>query len=148
MKNEIEDTQPINSDSENQNKTIDVFDVGGKKIDKIISDKEKKDLTPTEEADIAWRESETEKNSVKTQVWKAFKNSIYPLASLIGLLLTILAIFWGYKISSISEPIGGIKTDIEYLKNYNNQDVKPAITKINEIKIRMEYIDNNTQKTQ
>ncbi|MDO8505041.1 MAG: hypothetical protein Q7S48_00445 [bacterium] len=104
--------------------TEDTVDEPGRTISGSMSSQE---LTPLEENDIRWRQSETNKNKAKTACWTALKPCIIALSTILSLLLIFLSVFWAYKISSISEPIGGIKNEIGNLNKYNDQEVKPRL---------------------
>lgn len=84
-----------------------------------------KELTPLEENDIKWRQSETKKNNAKIACWNALRPCICVVSTIISILLILLGVFWAYNISSISEPIGGIKVQINELNKYKDEEIKP-----------------------
>lgn len=104
----------------------------------VVSGKSsKKEPTPLEENDIKWRQSEVRKNDAKTDCWKVFKPCIVVVFSIISVGLVLLGIFWAYQISSIAEPIGGIKTDITDLKKYNDEEAKPRFRTLDSINTQL-----------
>lgn len=130
-KEEVDGTIPVLSIENQKDRTSDSSSIDSdtsviKKTTIGISDLPQ-NLTPLQQSDIEWRQSETAKNKAKTACWNALKPSIVVLFSIVSVLLVLLGIFWAYQISSISEPIGGIKDQISNLNKYNDEEVKPRL---------------------
>mgnify|MGYP001598211881 FL=1 len=82
----------------------------------------------------------------KASFFRVAKWGVGILMTLLGLIATVLAIFYAYNISNVAEPIGGIKVEIEHLKE-DNKDTKGKIQKL-EDQVR-DFLQNKTiQKTQ
>ena len=90
---------------------------------------EGKNLTPLEISRTKYYNSEKKKNDAKTAVLNVLKYLIPIFVSLIVGLLAIFGGIWAYKLNNIAEPIGGIKVEIQYIKE-NIADTKAQIQKL------------------
>lgn len=64
----------------------------------------------------------------KASFWKTLKGIAHAFAWLLGLLVAVLSVFWAYSLTSIAEPIGGVKADIQSIKE-ENKEIKIQIQK-------------------
>lgn len=104
---------------------------------------EGKNLTPFEISRTKYWNSEKKKNDAKTAVLNVLKYLIPIFTSFIVGLLAIFGGIWAYKLNNIAEPIGGIKVEIQYIKE-NMTDLK---IQIKEIQSKLDKINskNTTQ---
>jgi hypothetical protein len=65
----------------------------------------------------------------KASFFRVAKWGVGILLTLLGIIATVLAIFYAYSISNVAEPIGGIKVEIEHLKE-DNKDSKDRLKKV------------------
>lgn len=110
-----EDTTTIDQDIENENIS-----------EKNEQTQESKNLTPFEISRTKYWNSEKKKNDAKTAVLNVLKILIPIFTSLTVGLLAIFGGIWAYKLNNIAEPIGGIKVEIQYIKE-NITDLKLQI---------------------
>ncbi len=120
---------------------------GGKFVDKVtnstestpdlnnevISDENESENTsenysakPVDIAKQKYYESQKSLIDAKAECWNRFKTIMTVSGVFIGLIIAFLGIFWAYKISNIAEPIGGIKNEMQNIKDENN-DLKNRI---------------------
>jgi cell division protein FtsB len=86
-------------------------------------------LTPFEISRTKYYNSGKRKNDAKVAVLNILKYLIPIFVSFLVGLLAILGAIWAYKLNNITEPIGGIKVEIQYIKeNYN--DIKDQMQKL------------------
>ena len=90
---------------------------------------EGKNLTPFEISRTKYWNSEKKKNDVKIAVLNVLKYLIPIFCSLIVGLLAIFGGIWAYKLNNIAEPIGGIKVEIQYIKE-NFKEIKDKVQKL------------------
>lgn len=76
---------------------------------------------PVDIAKQKYYESQKKLNDSKTECWNRFKTIMTVAGVFVGLIITFLGIFWAYKISSIAEPIGGIKNEMQNIKDENKE---------------------------
>lgn len=96
-----------------------------------------KELTPLEESEKEYRDSEVRKNESKILLFNALKKCAFALASILSIVIVVVAAGWAYGLTNISEPIGSIKTEIEHLKKYNEEDVKPVLKKLDSVYLQL-----------
>ncbi len=101
--------------------------------DEVISDENESENTsenysakPVDIAKQKYYESQKSLNDAKIVCWNRFKTIMTVSGVFIGLIIAFLGIFWAYKISNIAEPIGGIKNEMQNIKDDNN-DLKDRI---------------------
>ncbi len=87
--------------------------------------------TPFEISRIKYYDSEKEKNDAKTAVFNILKYLIPIFTSLIIGLLAFFGGVWAYKLNNIAEPIGGLKIEVQYLKE-NISELKNEIRNLQE----------------
>lgn len=101
-----------------------------KEIESEVEEVEKgKPSTPFEISRTKYYNSEKKKNEAKTAVLNVLKYLIPIFVSLVVGLLAIFGGIWAYKLNNIAEPIGGIKVEIQYIKE-NIADTKTQIQKL------------------
>jgi len=83
---------------------------------------------PVDIAKQKYYESEKNLGDSKTACWNRFKTIMTVAGIFIGFLISFLAIFWAYKLNNIAEPIGGIKAEMQSIKD-ENKDIKAKIQK-------------------
>lgn len=103
--------------------------------DEIITDENESDNTsdnysakPVDIAKQKYYESQKNLNDSKTACWNCFKTIMTVAGIFIGVIIAFLGIFWAYNLSNIAEPIGGIKAEMQFIKN-DNKDIKERIQK-------------------
>ena len=72
--------------------------------------------TPFEISRTRYYDSEKRKNDAKTAVFNVLKYLIPIFTSIIIGLLAFFGSVWAYKLNNIAEPIGGLKVEVQYLK--------------------------------
>ncbi len=77
--------------------------------------------TPADISRDAYHKSQREYYDSKRNVFERFKTIITITAWFLGFAVTILTVIWGYSISSIAEPIGGIKEQMKNLKEQQDE---------------------------
>jgi len=118
--------EEIQKGSEIQSTNTEIVEENGVSIQNHLS--ENYSPKPVEIAQQKFYESQKELEDTKIKCWKVLKIVITVIGGLLTLVITILAVFWAYNLSSISEPIGGIKSDITNLKD-ENKEIKNRIEK-------------------
>ncbi len=88
--------------------------------------------TPFEISRIRYYDSEKKKNDAKTSVFTVLKYLIPIFASIIIGLLAFFGGIWAYKLNNIAEPIGGLKVEVQYLKE-NITELKTKIKDLQNI---------------
>lgn len=88
-----------------------------------IADKTEEDFvnqgrspTPFEISRTLFYDSEKKKNDAKASVFNVLKYLIPIFTSIIIALLAFFGGVWAYKLNNIAEPIGGLKVEVQYLK--------------------------------
>lgn len=99
---------------------------------------EGKNLTPFEISRKEYYESEKKKDDAKAKLFDAIRLVIY-ISLGFG---AIYGIVWAYKVNNIAEPIGGIKVEIQYIKE-NIADTKAQIQKLQD---KVDQIERNNVK--
>ena len=92
---------------------------------KGTEEKIKKNQTPAEISRKKYYDSEKKKDNAKAKLFDAIKYAIYILLGFGA----IYGIVWAYKVNNIAEPIGGMKVEIQYLKE-NLKDTKDQVRKL------------------
>lgn len=72
--------------------------------------------TPFEISRTRFYNSEKKKNDAKASVFNVLKYLIPIFTSIIIGLLAFFGGVWAYKLNNIAEPIGGLKVEVQYLK--------------------------------
>jgi len=103
--------------------------------DKGTEEKIEKNQTPAEISRKKYYDSEKTKNDAKAKLFDAIKYAIYILLGLGA----IFVIIWAYKVNNIAEPIGGMKVEIQYLKD-NLKDIKDQMQKLQD---KVDVIEKN-----
>lgn len=97
-----------------------------KEIESEVEETEKgKPSTPFEISRTKYYNSEKKKNEAKTKLFDATRYAIYIILGFGA----IYGIVWAYKVNNIAEPIGGMKVEIQYIKE-NITDIKTQIQKL------------------
>lgn len=102
--------------------------------------REGRNPTPLEISKTKYYNSEKKKNDAKAAVLNVLKYLIPIFTSLIVGLLAIFGGIWAYKLNNIAEPIGGIKVEIQYIKE-NIADLK---TQMKDMQNKLDKINNKT----
>ena len=113
-----------------------------KSTDKIDEEKIEKVSTPAEISRIKYYDSEKKKNDAQTAVLNVLKYLIPIFVSLIVSLLAIFGGIWAYKLNNIAEPIGGIKVEIQYIK----EGIKDTKAQIQKLQDKVDEIDRKNVK--
>ncbi len=97
-----------------------------KEIESEVEEKENgKSSTPFEASRTKYYNNEKKKNEAKTKLFDAIRYAIYIILGFGA----IYGIVWVYKVNNIAEPIGGMKVEIQYIKE-NITDIKTQIQKL------------------
>lgn len=94
-------------------------------VNKGTEEKIEKNQTPSEISRKIYYDSEKKKEDAKAKFFDALRFAVYTLLGLAA----IYVIFWAYKVNNIAEPIGGMKVEIQTLKD-NFKDAKDQIQKL------------------
>lgn len=86
--------------------------------------------------------SEKKKNDAKIVVLNVLKYLIQIFVSLIVGLLAIFSGIWAYKLNNIAEPIGGIKVEIQYIK----EDIADTKVQIQKLWDKVDQIERSNVK--
>ena len=97
-----------------------------------------KNSTPLEVSRTKYYNSEKKKNEAKTKLFDAIRYAIYIILGFGA----IYGIVWAYKVNNIAEPIGGIKVEIQYIKE-NITDIKTQIQKLQD---KVNQVEQNQNK--
>lgn len=92
-----------------------------------VSEKGEGRLTPFELSRTRYYMSQKKKEDAKTAVLSMLKYLIPIVVSVVVGLLAIFGGIWAYKLNNIAEPIGGIKVEIQYIK----EDLKELKEQLN-----------------
>lgn len=98
------------------------------KTEKVESSSKNYSQKPVEIAQQKFYESQKKLNDSKSACWDRFKTIMTVAGIFMGLIIAFLGIFWAYKLSNIAEPIGGIKAEMQFIKD-DNKDIKDRIQK-------------------
>lgn len=106
-----------------------------------------KNLTPTEVVQIRRHEMEIKKNESMKNLYDMLRICAKWLSVLLGIVITLGAGFLIYFITSIAEPIGGLKEKVENIEKLNN-DLIGRFEKLENklIETREEFIKSNIKK--
>ena len=85
-------------------------------------------MTPAEISKKKYYDSQKKKEDAKTAVFNVLKFLIPIGTSVVIGLLAIFGAIWAYKLNNIAEPIGGMKVEIQYIKE-NIQEIKNQLSK-------------------
>ena len=99
-------------------------------------------MTPAEISKKRYHDAQAAKEMAKAKCFKALKICIYFLGGLIGLAIAALSIYWAYGLSSIAEPIGGIKEGIRYMEKDISEhkiNINALEKKLNETRDQLLY---------
>ncbi len=102
-------------------------------------------LTPLEASQKRYYESEKKKNDAKTGFFNVLKFSIPIFVSIIIGLLAFFGGIWAYKLNNIAEPIGGLKVEVNYIKE-TIIELKAEIKTLQEKAMRQAEVNINGQK--
>ena len=85
--------------------------------------------TPEQIARTKAYDAERVAQEASGRFWNACTTIVKVAGWFVGVGVAVLGIFYGYKINSISEPIGGIKADVVNLKT-DNQRIESRIDQL------------------
>jgi len=142
IKNEEIETSRQTSDSLfDAKKDITTNILDDKEIESEAEEAEKgKSSTPFEDSRTKYYNSENKKNEAKTKLFDAIRYAVYIILGFSA----IYGIVWAYKVNNIVEPIGGMKVEIQYIKE-NITDMKIQIQKLQDKVNQVEQNQNNVK---
>ena len=118
----------------------------GKTISDIVGETPTGSMTPTEIAQKKHYEKEAIKNESKAKLFVAIKYCVWIITGIIGIVVTLGAVYLGYYLNSISEPMGALKENVENIEQ-TNEELKDRIRAVeNKLsETREEFILKNKQ---
>jgi len=102
-----------------------------KEDDAAIIESKVEPLTPQEAIEKQYKQSLIKKESQKAAFYSVMKIVVPIFSTIVVAIIISFATIWLYKIDKLSEPIGGIKADIQNIKD-RNREIKSEIFIIEE----------------
>jgi cell division protein FtsB len=100
--------------------------------------REGRSQTPLEISRTGFYNSEKRKNDAKTAVLNILKYLIPIFTSVMVGLLAVFGGIWAYKLNNIAEPIGGIKVEIQYIK----ENINELKTQVKDFQNKLDRVGN------
>jgi hypothetical protein len=110
-------------------------------VGNIVTHESSQNLTPTDFSLIKRHESEAIKNGKQADFYQTLAKCAKNLSIAFGLIIAVLGVYWAYYLSSVAEPIGGLKESVKYYQ-IQNQKLEDRVKVLEDrlVQTREEYL--------